>query len=480
MRARVIPGFVQRGVAAGRMLVVLDGEAAAHGHPLVTVTSSGTDVEATLTIVAEQDPAFRDALVRRGVALYPVTLGPVEADVVEVTVAMPGVGVIARRSFAPVPRVMPPEGLCLAVASCYYDYGGGAPSFAKGLRTTPFGAPHLDILLGDNVYLDVVPGQAFRDDPYGETVDVYARYFLESAYGDALEQTPTITTWDDHELWNNYPEEQVFLARSHGARAKVYEAAAQRAIERFQQPLNPVEEARPLDRSFEFTIDPVSFFVADLRTRRSRHAAPERRMLPKDEIFRLTSWARGLKAPGVLVIGQPLWIEKGDINDYTPPDFEEEYGHVWAALADARYDVLVLAGDVHHSRVVSLWTRGGYVHEITTSPAVHIPPIAGVALGSILGTSVGQERTAVEYPGAIAIDPKFGVRPALAQVLFAHDAPNTFAAIQLRAVNDERIDVGIAMPDHRSRGIPASTVTSKLATCFTPGAFSLLARNRPE
>lgn len=479
MRARVIPGFVQQSVG-GPVLVILDGEAAVWGPPQVEVTSEGASVGVTGVVLV--DPALSSlqaALVARGAVPYKFMLGPIPGAIVDVIVSVNG-ACIAKRSFAPVPDRVPPEGLCLAVATCYYDYGGGAASYADALRATPFGPPHLKILAGDNVYLDVVPGQVYRKEAEAETADVYARYFLESDYGDALEASPNVLTSDDHELWNNYPEEQWWLARSSGSLRPSFESAAQNAIALFQRPLNP-EGVNPFDRSFSFTIDPVSFFVADTRTQRDRYAPQSRpRMLPKNELFALTSWARTLSGPGVLVLGQPLWIAPGDSNDYTPPNFAEDYGEIWTALEDAPYDVLVLTGDVHHSRVLSIWTRRGWVHEVTTSPAVHIPSDLGVGAGSILGTSFGQGHGKVEYPGRVAIDPKFGVSPVVAQLLFAHDEPNTFATIRLRAVTRDRVDVGIAMTDHKTRLTPTSKSSryhpTKLVSCFTAGAFSLLAR----
>jgi hypothetical protein len=479
MRARVIPGFVRRS-AGGPVLVILDAEAAAAGPPQLEVTSDGASVGAIGTLVL--DPALSSlqaALAARGAVPYKLVLDPIPGANVDVRVSVGGTSV-GRRCFAAVPDAVPPEGLRIAVATCYYDYGGGAASYVGGLRVTPFGPPHFKILAGDNVYLDVVPGQIYRKDADAETADVYARYFLESEYGTALEASPNVVTWDDHELWNNYPEEQWWLARSSEPLRPSFEDAAQNAITLFQRPLNP-EGVNPFERSFSFTIDPISFFIADTRTQRDRYTPDARpRLMPKNELFALTSWARTLSGPGVLVMGQPLWVAAGDSNDYTPPNFAEDYGEIWTALEDAPYDVLVFTGDVHHSRVLSIWTRRGWVHEVTTSPAVHIPSDVGVGAGSIFGASFGQGRGKVDYPGRVPIDPKFGVSPVAAQLLFAHDEPNTFATVVLRAVGRERVDVGIAMTDHKTGVIPTSKSTkyhsAKLVSCFTDGAFSLLAR----
>jgi hypothetical protein len=485
MRARVIPGFVQQTVAGGRILVVLDKEAADRGPPAVRATSAGRDLNASGAFV--NDPAletFQTALRVRGAVPYAFTLDAPMGDQVDVTVSVidptgTRLEPIAQRSFAPVPKVVPPDGLRITIATCYYDYGRGATSYAEQLRVTPFGPPHLKILAGDNVYMDVVPGQLFHNDANRETADVYAQYFVDGDYHKVLESSPNVTTWDDHELWNNYPEEQIHLSRSSGASAARFAQAANAGIELFQRPLNP-DGANPFERSFEFKIDPISFFVADLRSRRTLHSAQPRGMMPQAELFNLTHWARHLTAPGVLVLGQPLWIEPGDEYDYTPPNFEEQYGQIWAALEDSKFDILVLTGDVHHSRVLSIGVRRGWVHEVTSSPAVHIPTKLGTGWGSIFGGSHGQDRGKVAYPGAVPVDPKFGVAPRLDSLLFAHDEPNTFAALRLTAIGSDRVDVGIAMIDHQTGTIPSSKGSHhhspRLASCSSEGAFSLLRR----
>lgn len=470
MNARLIPGLLR---PSGGPILALCPTSLVGPSVSIDAVSDGVAVGVGVTALRPSS-ALSDALDARGVFAYRLDVGACAGAMLDVTVSSDG-EVLATLRVDVVPDTVPPGGLTFAYASCYYDYGGNAPSYLAALGgRIAFGPPAFKILGGDNVYLDVVPGQFWKNRPFDETVDVYIRYFLESAYGDVLSSTPTVTTWDDHEFWNNYPERQEHLKRSKPPNAATYTDAAQSAIDVFQAPLNPAPVAG--GRSYEFVVDPISFFVADVRSSRAVRTSAAAEMLAPTDLRALTLWARGLRAPGVLVLGQPLWIAEGSINDWTPPDFATDYGAIWAALEEAPFDVLVVSGDVHHSRALELEVRNRAVYEIVSSPAAHIPSVIGVAAGSVLGTSLGQDRSKVSFPSDVGVSPDWGVHPKLVRQICAHNAPNSLALIQLRPVGD-RVDVGFSLVDHRAGVAPANVLPDGDGPiCQFDHAFSLQRR----
>ena len=353
------------------------------------------------------------------------------------------------------PRHIGSEGLTIVVGSCYYEGFGKAAGYLAGLRSTRFSLPAFKLLIGDNLYVDIGPTRPGRDTGYTETVDRYLTYFWQSWYADVLSTLPTFTTWDDHEFWNNYPEKQTWLLRSYpsSAHRPVYIKAGNECLKLFQRTLNPPSIVTA-GGSYIFEIPPISFFVADTRSGRTLHDDPARRMLSSGELGALENWTAKLQAPGVLVIGQPLWLTKGGKSDYNPPDFEEQYARIWKALDKSRFDILVISGDVHHSHVLEIALRNRIIREFVTTPACHIP-----TLGSIVGGTYreqGQDKVAVTDYVEIDAKTSGGVKPKLSRYLFGTDAKNTIAFIHFRLKTNTSIDVGGAFVDLDARRVPQS------------------------
>ena len=238
---------------------------------------------------------------------------------------------------------------------------------------------------------------------WSETLGRYLRYFLTGGHARALRTLPTFVTWDDHEHWNDYPWKQIHMSREDswlGFDSVVdhYKAAAQACLEAFQLPLNPPSWPGSYSYCFQGpTLDggawpQASFCVIDDHTRRTEDRMTFISTDGKDsDMGKLRDWATSLPGPGVLVLGQPLIIKattiridlliKEFIADHNPPFYEEEYRNIWEALQSARWDVLVIAGDVHHSRLIQVKTGTildssipeGAVWEYVTSPACHVP-----------------------------------------------------------------------------------------------------------
>lgn len=197
-----------------------------------------------------------------------------------------------------------------------------APGYLIGLRSAHFSPPAFKLLIGENLYVDIGPTKPNRDTGFTETVDRYLTYFwgiegdgaypADGGYPDVLSTLPTFTTWDDHEFWNTYPEKQTWLLRSDPSSKhyRPYTAAGKECLELFQKTLNPPSNG-PNCGSYIFEIPPISFFVANTRSNRTLHNAPSRQIFTSAELQAFENWAANLEAPGVFVIGQPLWLKKG-------------------------------------------------------------------------------------------------------------------------------------------------------------------------
>jgi hypothetical protein len=396
-------------------------------------------------------------------------------------------------TFRTPPNLLGSEGMTLAVASCFFDgYDRGGHYLRAVQSPCHFQPPLLKLLVGDNLYLDVGPNDD-HDQGFDHTVYRYLRYFWELPYADALAASPSLTTYDDHELWNNYPEAQTWLSRSRFGtdHRSEYTAAGLAGIDLFQGTLNPDGVGGPDSRSYRHDLPGLSLFVADLRCSRTlfddadrrRHGAggPRRLMAPAD-LAALEIWCRTLERPGVLVLGQPLWLAAGGGTDYNPAAFADDYERIWSAIADARRDVLLVSGDVHYSRAIELDLGGRKVVEFVSSPASHIPTTAGVVAGATLGGTWSQGQGTVEYerkyPGRSPST--LGHRtPRLQRYLMGTDAPNTMGLLHFTPVNTG-IEVGAAMVDLKTNRAARPTTVDRPGwftgsdrpvhyhTCYTP------------
>lgn len=352
-----------------------------------------------------------------------------------------GPGAHAALTTWTLPEALPAEGLSCAVATCFYNgFGMSAKLRAALAGARLVTAPAFEIWAGDNVYLDVRDFDgANPNHARAQTLARYLEYFGSGDYALARGARPSFTAYDDHELWNNYPERQLWLARSWDGNADAYGRAAQECLTLFQSALNPAPVV-PKGRSYRFDVAPLSFFVADLRTQRTRKASGDFRMMPKAELRALVDWASGLTGPGVLVVGQPLWTGAGNWTDYNPPAFVPEYQAIWRALRDAPYDVLIVSGDVHHSRLLRVGLGADrFAYEFVTSPVCHIPGVLATA-----GFGNSQARAKVSPP-ARAENVGF---PVSAEYYFGTSAPNSFGLLRFVPKPDGAVAVGAAFVDY--------------------------------
>lgn len=366
------------------------------------------------------------------------------------------------------PAALPAEGLAVAASSCHYDYFNTSTNALASFRAVQKRERvAFRLLLGDNLYLDVAPDQRRFSDGYEETAHRYARYWAQGDYGELLSACASSTTWDDHEFWNNYPERQPHLSRSWESRRAQYEAAAQEGIALFQLPLNP-PPTRPGGRCHRFSVPPLHVFVADTRTSRTRCRDQLPRLMDDEDLAALERWLTdaAMRGPRVLVLGQPLFLSEGTPlgMDWNPPAFKAQYQRILRAIDDSPWDVLVVSGDVHFSRLIEHQAPGARhpVREFVSSPMCHVPTVGSILKHGLWGADLVMGRDAVEAPPV-----------GRTRWYFGTDVPCGFGVLRFTPVG-EAISVDAMFID-------ALTPGGRVARAILPERFSgdILRRDLP-
>lgn len=284
------------------------------------------------------------------------------------------------------------------LVSCFHqaeDRGGLAGTIVSQLKATS--KPHLTIMAGDQVYLDLPTLQNFPDDLAWLANKFERDYTLNWSgplgYEQVLAAAPGASVPDDHEYWNNFPHVSPFIQNTFKREGRDrWEAAARAVYDGFQvtPPATP-DDPQVLD------VHPLSFFFADTRTAKDRDDA--RRFTMSDAARRrLDDWVTdviGQGRFGVFVSGQSLFREPAGNASGTVGDFElsnyGDYGQIVSTLkrlVDAGLPVLCLTGDVHWGRVTvatdNITGRKAF-SEIISSPASLVTTVGSDTLRGIGG-----------------------------------------------------------------------------------------------
>ena len=265
----------------------------------------------------------------------------------------------------------PPLIVMLGSCFCRQNDAGAGRRYAA----IPEGAkPDLNILCGDQVYLDspwwrfLVP--VAQDTLERTLLDNYWRTWSQSdGFQEILRRGPNWFLCDDHEFWNNAPNRGVFPVNSWREESREeWLELARRLYRTFQSP-----SATP-----RFAVPPLSFFLADTRFHRKQG---QQLFMEPDDLAALGAWIDGLQAPGVLVIGQPVFAHPGSVTqrlaDLGLPDYRQ-YAELVRILFRARHSVLVLTGDVHFGRVARCsLPSGAELIEVISSPLALVDASAG-------------------------------------------------------------------------------------------------------
>jgi hypothetical protein len=287
------------------------------------------------------------------------------------------------------------------LVSCFHqseDRAGLASTIVSQLKATS--RPHLTILAGDQVYLDLPTLKNFPSDQVWLANKFEQDYTLNwagpLAYTQVLASAPSISSPDDHEYWNNYPHFSPVIGNSflNGGKER-WESAAQAMFNGFQLPY-PAK----VGQGVQIDVHPLSFFVADTRSGKD----PDRNFTMTDVArTQLNSWVTDVidkKRFGVFVSGQSLFAEAagrfgGAVGDYELANYKD-YGQIikiLKRLVDAGRPVLCLTGDVHWGRVattINIRTGRTAFAEVISSP---------VSLVSAVG--VDQAKKALAFLGGL-------------------------------------------------------------------------------
>ena len=286
-------------------------------------------------------------------------------------------------SFRTLPERLPDkreQAFTIGLASCFYNHrdGGRAAASYRALceRGPENVRPDITALTGDQVYLDIgfdslslIPRE-IRE----RIADDYALHW--QALGSILSRGGTWMLPDDHEYWNDYPFYDsalpTLLALKLPHVRQSWRGPAGDAVRNIQR--SPVVE------SFSIGND-LSVCFADLRSQRSTH-----RFLPAPSFDKLLNWARGRSCPGVLVISQPLVVNRSPA-ERNLRSFEKQYRELLEALGASPHDIVVLSGDVHFGRIagVPIGSRGARLIEIISSPLSNLTGLNGLATSIAAG-----------------------------------------------------------------------------------------------
>ena len=251
--------------------------------------------------------------------------------------------------------------LNVLLVSCFHqaeDRKGLAGIIVSQLQSVA--RPHLTLLTGDQVYLDLPTLKDFPDD-VAWLAEKFEKDYTRNwcgplGYTEVLAAAPSLSIPDDHEYWNNFPHPSPFIGNSlTPAGRDRWREAAQAMYAGFQTPY-PAQLGEPV----RFEIAPLSFFVADTRSNKD----PDRRFSMSEAAHQqMEQWVSDTivkKQFGVFVSGQSLFMPAigkiaGAVKDYELPNYDD-YGRILLRLqqlADAGRPALCLTGDVHWGRVVT-------------------------------------------------------------------------------------------------------------------------------
>jgi hypothetical protein len=276
------------------------------------------------------------------------------------------------------------------LVSCFHqaeDRGGLASTIVSQLKATSL--PHMTLLAGDQVYLDLPTLKDFSDDLAWLAEKFEGDYTLNwrgpLGYTGVLSAAPSVSIPDDHEYWNNYPHQSPFIQNSFKEDSRERWRRAAQAVYKGFQLAYPSSLGEPLI----LEVAPLSFFVADTRSNKDF----DRRFTMTEEAHQqLDDWASQVIARrqfGVFISGQSLFSKaagelSGGVGDFELPNYGD-YNRIMSSLqriVDARRPVLCLTGDVHWGRVVT--ARDAQTGRIAFSEIISSP--------ASLVTTVGQDQ----------------------------------------------------------------------------------------
>jgi hypothetical protein len=324
------------------------------------------------------------------------------------TVTITSGGESRERSLRTLPAAVPTaldQWFNVLLVSCFYqaeDVRGMAGTIVSQLKAAA--KPHLTLLMGDQVYLDLPTQLVFPRD-LASLADKFETDYRRNwigplGYGQVLAAAPSVSIPDDHEYWNNFPHITPIVANTWNRPDRdTWQSAALAMYKGFQFPY-----VGNLGDAFRLDVPPLSFFISDGRTLRDPERGFTLSPAARDQLGQWVDHVIGQRLVGIFVSGQSLFVEpagllKGKVADYELPNYKDfrDIVRTLTRLVDGRRPLLCLTGDVHWGRVTEALdqtTGRTAIREIITSPASLVATMgsdqlkeAGSALGGIFGRS---------------------------------------------------------------------------------------------
>ena len=314
-------------------------------------------------------------------------------SVQEVRSGAPKVAAMFRTLPGRLPNPSSGSGLSLLLGSCFSIETGKGARLGDAVRSLSADLfPHVKLLCGDQVYLDLPVTEDLPQSLPKLRRKLLRKYLdnwhhdmtpLGNGFGAFLSLGSNVFTADDHEFWNNFPVKQAHLPitwRPTGRRR--YEQAAKELFRCFQSDYQPDPETGVAGVQSVTIGEPGevgSFELKALDGRFFRDSDFDRAHLEED-LDHVVDWLENLKQPGALVLSQPLfdepagWLRRKFVDAWLAN--YKDYAPLVKALNRAPHDVLLLSGDIHHARYAvarGSSSRGNALHEVVSSPLSRIP-----------------------------------------------------------------------------------------------------------
>ncbi len=282
--------------------------------------------------------------------------------------------VVSSATVSTLPDRLPDIGekpFTIMLGSCFCAAEDKSGRLGRTFAQIPDGLqPDLSLLCGDQVYLDspfvkfLVPHtkQGLAEILLANYAATWTQRSDQQGFQQLLASGSNLFTSDDHEFWNNAPFPSFSVNTLTPGGRNDWWRLAKGLYGAFQTP-----DTAGVVRTFQ--IGELEILVADTRITR---AAERTTFIDPAGMDRIVAWIGQLTAPGVLVVGQPLFEGTtgitGNIADWNLPDFDQ-YAVLCRALLDSPQSVILLTGDVHFGRVASAPLGGGReLVEIIASP----------------------------------------------------------------------------------------------------------------
>jgi hypothetical protein len=298
----------------------------------------------------------------------------------------------------------PNRPLTIWLSSCFYSpkAPSGLEEMVRGVVRDARTRPHLKVLAGDQVYVDYPQSKTlfFGEERLRQHFnDVYTATWTHPAFAELLRTGASYFLIDDHEFWDNYPDNPVPLLwalRGEGFWRTWQDLALERC-----KALQSVAPSQRIDIGPKAARE-LSIFLAQTRLERSKGPF---RILTDASMVDLETWIANLNCPGVLVVTQPVVSRSGEPDDWNLQDYRQFRERLRPALEAAKYDIVVLAGDPHFGRVAVVDFGGHRLVEVVASPLTLVTPQAGASRAATPPTfpTYGPmvERSPVSYPQVV-------------------------------------------------------------------------------